>query len=230
MTNADRLPAANESLEFPVMLQSNGNKPALGIVERLTPTECVLRSLIEFTIGTHLGFELVVNGETLTKLGGTIAEVRESSPRRYYSLRLDKVAPGQADILDRAIAEIYARRSAVRTVRDGGALARSSVRVHVDFAVGYKLEGGSTGTGRAVDLSAGGMLMICEPLLPAGRALQLTFDLPNPDNPTGARRELVLGARIVAHKKTATGAWANNIAFSNLDPGVRADIAAFVGR
>jgi hypothetical protein len=230
MSASDRQPATNESLEFPVMVRAGSQAPVMGIVEQLTASECRLRSLVAFDIGSHLIFELIIHGGPLARLGGTVSEIRDEAPRRHYLLKLDKLGPGEGDVLDRALAEISARKSAARTVRDGGALARSSVRVNVDFAVGYVVEGGANGTGRAVDLSTGGILMVCEPLLPAGRTLKLTFDLPNADNPTGARRELSIGARIVNHRKTATGTWANNISFTNLDPGVRADIAAFVGR
>ncbi len=200
----------------------------MGIIERLSSGECYVRSLVSFDTGTHLEFELIVHGGAHAKVRGSITEVRDNPPRRHYVLQLDAGAPAQAEALERAIAELHARQSTARTVPDSGALARSSVRVNVDFPVGYALEGSGIGHGRAADLSAGGMLMVCEPLLTVGGTLEVSFALPEQSG--GTRRELTLQARIVAHQRTSTGTWANHLAFFHVDDAVRTEIAAFIGR
>jgi hypothetical protein len=216
------------SLEFPVMLHSPDKTPVMGIIEQLSVGECLVRSLVSFETGKRVEFELIVHGGAHSKLRGSIEEVRENPPRRHYNIRLDRLPSGDADALERVIAELHARQTTARTMQDGGALARASVRVHVDFQVGYALDDGTIGTGRAADLSTGGMLMVCDPLLKVGAGLEVTFDLP--DHPGAARRELVLKARIVAHQQTSAGKWANHLAFYGVDPTVRTEIAAFIGR
>jgi len=210
------------------MLHAGDRPPVMGIIERLSIDECYVRSLVPFENGMPLEFELIVHGGAHAKVTGSVSEARDNPPRRHYVLRLDRREPAEADALVRAIAELHARQSTARTVQGGGALARSSVRVHVDLPVGYALEGGGIGHGRAVDLSAGGMLMVCEPLLTVGGTLELSFALP--EAPGGTRRELTLQARIVAHQQTSTGTWANHLAFFHVDDSVRAEIAAFIGR
>jgi PilZ domain len=216
------------SLEFPVMLHSSGKTPVMGIIERLSPGECLVRSLVSFEAATRVDFELVVHGGARSRLRGAIEDVRENPPRRHYLIRLDRLPPGEADALERVIAELYARATTARTVQDGGALARASVRVHVDFPVGYALDDGAIGTGSAADLSTGGMLMVCDPLLKVGGGLEVTFRLP--EHAGGVSRELVVKSRIVAHQQTSTGKWANHLAFFGVDPAVRTEIAAFIGR
>jgi hypothetical protein len=169
-----------------------------------------------------------VHGGARSRLRGAIEDVRENPPRRHYLIRLDRLPPGEADALERVIAELYARATTARTVQDGGALARASVRVHVDFLVGYALDDGAIGTGSAADLSTGGMLMVCDPLLKVGGGLEVTFRLP--EHAGGVSRELVVKSRIVAHQQTSTGKWANHLAFFGVDPAVRTEIAAFIGR
>lgn len=200
----------------------------MGIIERLSPGECLVRSLVSFAAGTRVDFELIVHGGAHSKLRGAIEDVRENPPRRHYVIRLDRLPPVEADAFERVIAELNARATTARTVQDGGALARASVRVHVDFPVGYALDDGTIGTGRAADLSTGGMLMVCDPLLKVGSGIELTFQLP--EHAGSVQRELVVKSRIVAHQQTSTGKWANNVAFFGVDQAVRSELAAFIGR
>jgi len=218
----------NGSLELPVMLHSQTHPPVMGIVEALTPTESRVRSLIDFQLGAHLDFELLAHGGVHSKIAGKIAEKRENPPRHYYVIALERHDIVEADALERLIVELRERQSVHRLHAEGGALARASVRIHVDFPVGYAAEDGVIGTGRAVDLSAGGMLMVSEASLAVGATLELTFDLP--EHAAAARRELVINSRVVAHQRTQAGAWKYNCAFFHVDPTVRAEIAAFIGR
>lgn len=216
--------AVPASLEFPVMLHASGQQAVMGIIERLTRNECFIRSLVAFGPGTKLEFELIVHGGAHAKLRGSIVETLEKLPRRYYTLRLDTLPVAEADALDRIAAELHARQSGVKTAENSGALARSSVRAPVDFAVGYAVEGGGHGTGRAANISTGGMLIVNADPLTVGATLELSFML----EVRGQRREATTSARIVAHQQRPDGTWSIHLAFFRVDPSVKAEIEAYV--
>ncbi len=212
------------SLEFPVMLHF-GSSPAMGIVEQVNARECRVRALVDIPVGAPVTFAVNVRGAQV-QLRATVAHARANLPRRYFTLTLDPLPPADADTLARSIETLAARRSAAPTLPESGGLARATVRVPVDFAVEYVADDGTGGRGRAGDLSVGGMLMVCDPLLPVGGTLTIAFALPaSPGNPS---REGSVKARIVAHQRTSAGQWSNNLAFFGIDAALHAELARFI--
>lgn len=222
----DQPTLANDNpIEFPVMLHA-GSKPCMGIIERISTSECRIRSLVEFAPQTRVEFDIATRG-LRAKVRGTIVDAQTRPPRWYYAVQIESLPSGERETLARAIDELNARLHATHLASESGGLARASVRVPVNFPVEYVNEGGERGTGNAGDLSVGGMLMVCDPLLEIGKPLTLSFRLPATSGAEGSAMRI--SARIVAHQLTSDGRWSNNLAFTGVDPSIHADLTHFVG-
>jgi hypothetical protein len=181
----------------------------MGILEHLDASECRFRSLAEFAVGETVSFDYEIGGKIASVSGDVVSRVA-GGPRKNYVLKL------RAGSAPREHAKPPARAAVPSP------LVRSSIRVPVDFTLGFAHDSGLIGHGRATNVSEGGMHVIASAVLPVGATLELSFVLP------GGNVELVSEARIVAKQPSEDGRFAYNLAFVNLAANVHERVAAFV--
>ncbi len=212
------------SLECPTMVRGNNSTPTMAIVEHLAATACILRSVTLFDEGELLTFTLAVQGAPQVTVSGRVAERRTNGPRSRYALNLEPMEAGQREDIAQLTREATYRRLIGRPMPDvstENGLTRSSVRVPVDIPVRYEIKGQESGDGRATNLSAGGVLIVCAADLAVGSALHLAFSLSQ-ETPTHPK--IAIQARIVARQALQNGVYSYNLAFHGADPSVRSAI------
>lgn len=216
----DGAATVSRSLEAPTMLTVGDGPPVMAIVEELSMTHCRLRAIGLFSTGAGASFDVNVRGVPKFRLHGRISAVSEKPPRRVYTVLLER---DQADHANIRAAVDAGRRLAVEhahAVSDAPpGLVRSSVRVAVDIPLRYVTPNGATHTGRATNLSTGGMLLNSDDAIAVGTTIELQFALP------GTARGYRVSARIVAHQQSSPN---YNMAFFNIEPAARDAIARYV--
>jgi hypothetical protein len=197
------------------MLHVAGAPSVMVIVEHLKSSECRMRAITPFEIGTRVECAVTVYGAPTVPIQGTIATREQRGPRYIYTVSVQS-APGQIEAIAtlNATAQARARSGDVQTA---SALTRSSVRVPVNFELRYSLSGGMPRPARATNISTGGILMNCSDALKVGTALDLEI-------PLDAERIKISG-RIVAHQASSPN---YNIAFFEVKEETREKIARFV--
>ena len=208
------------SLESPTMIKVNeAGSPVMGIIEEVTSTQVRLRSMSTFKEGDTLSFDLTLRGAPKTPIKGRITSAGTSGTRKIYIISLKELAQEKQRTVGEAINA--AKTYHGRTHHDGeqlGGLTRSSVRVPIDVDVQFTHDG-VTDTGRATNISTGGLLMNFGKAIPVGTSVELSFTLP------GMSSELKAHARIIAHQQQTPN---YNVAFHSIEDAVRAAIAQYV--
>jgi len=223
-TRDGRVAHDGPSLECPTMVRGTNSTPTMAIVEHLAATTCILRSVTRFDEGELLTFTLSVQGAPQVTVSGRVAERSTNGPRSRYALNLEPMEAGQREDIAQLTREATYRRSIGQPMPDvstENGLTRSSVRVPVDIPVRYQIKGQESGDGRATNLSAGGVLIVCAADLAVGSALHLAFSL---SQETHGRPQIAIQARIVARQPLQNGLYSYNLAFHGADPSVRAAI------
>jgi hypothetical protein len=211
------------SLELPVMLALEGGRTVMCILEAYEPRECRFRALVELSLGARVQLVQIQMGSRAAaehggaavppSFAGIITERTATGPRKNYILKLD----GAPEAPPRIVAP-------PKPVFAPAPLVRSSLRVAVDFPLGYARDGGAIGHGRASNLSEGGIHVVAKDEFSVGTALELTFVLPGTSG-----REIVVNARVVARHPGAPGTERSyNMAFFGLERSAHERIAAYV--
>jgi hypothetical protein len=232
-TVAPRRPQASDAEPFRTLVRSRGISPANAMVELLTRTECVFRSVVLLDVESAVEFDSKgPDGETIVRRGKI--RTRTAIPPRFEYV-VDLQAPPAVDAGDGEPAEG----------------SRKAPRLDADFPVQYRTAKEGFRAAYAGNVSTGGMLMKCREVLTEGRMIELYFVLPSevlyvfPEKATvrtiagGWRRrripsklrrpfdEIVVQARIVHHRHIGEGTYAYGLSFSGLDRHSRDEIARF---
>ena len=200
------------------MVSANGASPVMGIVEDLNPKACRLRSINEFQIGDRVSFDFALRGAKKLELSGHVLMSTTDGTRRSYTIALDAIDP-DAIVVALDAAKRFAVAHPTHDPHTGNGLTRASARIPVDTELEYSIAGHQARTARATNVSTGGILLNTNDQISVGESLHLRFRLP------GADHEIALNARVVAHQHDSPN---YNMAFFNVDPQVREELAAFV--
>ena len=209
-------------MPFQTRVKTRGVAPANAIVDRISPTECVLRCVLLFDVNDPVEFEAQLPNRPPFAVRGTIRSRLPVPPRFEYTIALQ---PQETD------AGAKAEES----------LGRKHQRFEVEFSLQYRTakEGFRAAKGRNV--STGGLLMTCKEALVAGMFLELLFVLPsdvlavyNFKKPSERSKlikpfeDVVVQARVVHHRPMGAGLYAYGVNFVGLDRHDREEIARFV--
>ena len=213
----DHVRSAMESLEAPTMVKVGGASPVMAIVEHLSSGECRMRSINAFEAGERIQFTVALHGSQPIACYGVVASRTRNVPRYNYVISLETM-PDEASAIARAIDK--ARAHTAKPLPDphtGNGLTRASVRIPVDFEIGYTHAGSTRRFARATNISVGGVLMNGTDDLGVGASIELEI-------PLGGDR-VKLHGRVVAHQPMTPH---YNVAFHDVPPDVRDRIARFV--
>lgn len=208
---------------FQTQVKTRGVAPANAVVERMTPTECVLRCVLLFDVNAPVEFEAHLPDRPPFAVKGTIRSRTPVPPRFEYTIALQpQPAP--------AVVPVSAEE-----------LGRKHQRFEAEFTVQYRTakEGFRSAKGRNV--STGGLLMTCKEALVEGMFLELHFILPSEvlavysfKKPSQRAKlsqpfdDIVVQARVVHHRPLGTGQYAYGVNFVGLDKRDREQITRFV--
>jgi hypothetical protein len=212
----DSLAGVSASLEVPTMVVCNGKSPAMAIIEQLSRSQCIMRSVNTFDIGATVDFNAVIHGASPIELYGRVVSRTQNGPRYSYTISLDS-SPAIAAAIEHSVAVARARAGARADVQTGNGLTRASVRVPVNFPLRFSVQNGSSYDGRATNISTGGILMNTTESLAVGATLELHFLLG--DVPVSVH------GRIVAHQEATPN---YNIAFFDIRELVKETLARFI--
>jgi hypothetical protein len=201
----------------------------MAIIEQLTGSGCQMRSVNIFDIDSTVEFAIVIHGVSPIAAIGTVKTRSQNGARFIYHVVLD-TTPEISAAIERAVDVARARafsRDAASSVTPAArmhaaspppsGLTRLSVRVIVDFEVGFSVNGSGSFMGRATNISAGGMLMTTAQEMPVGAGLDLRFILG--DEPMSVK------GRIVAHPEKTNN---YNIAFFEMRDSAKQTLARFI--
>ena len=250
-------PKAPRSLEFPTTVSTRGIAPANCVIEHLTAAECRFRTVVLFEYGDVVEFPFSAAGGQRAIARGTVVARTQSGPRFIYRVRLDKMSPQEVDELARTMNANYQRQAqarsneaAIRKLPTTERLTRTTVRVVTQFAIIYRTPKEEYRQARAGDVSAGGLLMICNEALVEGEPVELKFTLPSdvletyPEETvaldvrkgtaTSLRndqrrpfQEMIVGARVVNHRPLGNRTYAYGLAFTCIDGFQHEEIARY---
>lgn len=246
------------SLEFATTVSSRGIAPANAIIERLSASECRLRTVVFFETSDVVEFRFGLPPAEKVYVRGTVVARTSKGPRFVYDLRLDRMSAKEIDELARRVAECQRRMAAARSHEETinklpttEQLIRSSVRVMATFPLQYRTPKAPAKQAKAGDVSMGGLLMTCSEILVPGTPVELRFTLPcdalaaypeetavidlkkgtvAPLRGGDQRRpfeEMVLGARVVAHRPLGNGMHAFGLAFTSINGYQREELARY---
>jgi hypothetical protein len=213
---------STSSLEIPVMLQRSGRESVMGIISEISAGQCRLRALIALESGERIEFVLHSVDHKELKLRGIVVGITSKPPRVVHDVALDEMPVEDRYALSGVVEHVAKQKPPAEFAKS--ALMRSSVRAPADFAVRFAGDSGEFHHGRAANISIGGLMMLSDREVAVGTTLGLRFSLA-----PGAT-EVTVKARVVARHPADRGKTAHNLAFFNLDPKVRSEIAAFVER
>ncbi len=206
------------SLECPTMVSVNGAPAVMGIIEELNPKVCRLRSINELQAGDRVKFDFTLRGANRLQLSGHVLTSTTDGTRHSYTIALDSIGPDAIAVaLDSA--KRFAASHATRDPHTGNGLTRSSARIPIDVELEYSIGGNPLRRARATNVSTGGILLNSTDHIAVGESLQVRFRLP------GSNHAVTVNARVVAHQPESPN---YNMAFFNIDPSVREELAAFV--
>jgi PilZ domain-containing protein len=208
---------------FQTQVKIRGVAPANAIVERITPTECVMRCVLLFDVNAPVEFEAHLPDQPPFAVRGRIRSRVPVPPRFEYTIALQpQEAPPAPEI---------------RTEEIG----RRHQRFEAEFSLQYRTskEGFRKAKGRNV--STGGLLMTCTESLVEGMFLELHFVLPSEVlavysfKPWWRRSKLrqpfediVVQARVIHQRSVGSGLYAYGVNFVGLSRHDRDQIARFV--
>lgn len=250
-------PKATRSLEFATTVSTRGIAPANCVIEHLTAAECRFRTVVLFEFGEVVEFPFQASNGQRAVARGTVVARGQSGPRFIYRVRLDKMSTQEVDELARTMNANYQRQAQARaheaTIRNlptTERLTRSTVRVVSQFPLIYRTPKEDYRQARAGDVSAGGLLMICNEALVEGEPIELKFTLPSdvlaayPEETAildirkgtvtpirnDQRRpfgEMIIGARVVNHRPLGNKTYAYGLAFTCIDGFQHEEIARY---
>lgn len=200
------------------MVSANGSSSVMGIIEDLNPKACRLRSINEFVIGDHVRFDFTLRGAKRLDLSGHVLMATQNGLRRSYTIALEST-DADAIVVALDAAQRFSAERPVHDVQAPSGLTRSSARIPIDAELEYCLAGKSPQKARATNVSVGGILLNSTENIAVGASLEVIFRLPGSDHDISAH------ARVVAHQQETPN---YNMAFFNVDPKVREELAAFV--
>lgn len=200
------------------MVSVNGASPVMGIIEELDPRTCRMRSINEIVAGDSVRFDFTLRGAQKLQLSGRVVNATQNGARRSYAIALDAM---NEDVVIAALdaAQRFAIARPVQDIQTGNGLTRSSARISIDQELVYTVGGKPPRTARATNVSTGGILLNSSDEIAVGANLMVRFRLP------GADHDITVNARVVAHQQETPN---YNMAFFNIDPKVREELAAFV--
>ena len=209
------------SIETPTMVSSNGTAPTMAIIEELTMTHARMRSITAFETGSEVEFDVTARGVPKLHLRGRITSGVKNGARYLYTVMLADVS---SQAMNLSVAIDAANRHAGESAHGFSSsappgLTRSSVRVPIDMPLRYHTGDSVMRSGRATNISTGGILLNSDDDLAVGTTIEMRFALPR------STRELVVSGRIVAHQRPTPN---YNMAFFNIDPAARDEIARYV--
>lgn len=210
--------AKTASLECPTMISANGSSAVMGIIEDLSPKACRFRSINEFVIGDRVKFDFTLRGANKLQLSGHVLTATQNGARRSYTIALD-AADADAIVIALDSAQRFAAARPTNDVQTGNGLTRSSARIPIDTELQYTIAGKPPHLARATNVSTGGILLNSKDGIAVGESLEIRLRLP------GADHDITVNARVVAHQQESPN---YNMAFFNVDPKVREELAAFV--
>jgi PilZ domain len=200
------------------MVSAKGAPAVMGIIEELNPKACRLRSINEFQIGDRVQFDFTLRGANKLQLSGHVLIVTENGNRRSYTIALDAV-DADAVVIALDASQRFAAARPVHDVQTGNGLTRASARIPIDVELQYSIAGKPPQFARATNVSTGGILLNSNDAIAVGTSIEVRFRLP------GADHDLKVHARVVAHQQESPN---YNMAFFNVDPEMREELAAFV--
>jgi hypothetical protein len=245
------------SLEFPTTVSTRGIAPANCVIEHLTAAECRFRTVVLFEYGEVVEFPFGAATAQRAIARGTVVARAQSGPRFIYRVQLDRMSTKEVDELARTMNVSYQRRAqarnheaAIRKLPTTERLTRSTVRVISQFPIVYRTPKEEYLRARAGDVSAGGLLMVCNEALVEGEPVELKFTLPSnvlavyPEETavldvrkgtvTSLRPEqrrpfveMIIGARVVNHRPLGNGRYAYGLAFTCIDGFQHEEIARY---
>lgn len=248
---------ATRSLEFPTTVSTRGIAPANCVIEHLTATECRFRTVVLFEFGEVVEFPFEASGGQRAVARGTVVARGQSGPRFIYRVRLDKMSTKEVDELARTMNANYQRQAqarsheaSIRNLPTTERLTRSTVRVVSQFPIIYRTPKEEYRQARAGDVSAGGLLMICNEALVEGEPIELKFTLPSDvlaaypeetaildmrkgtatplrSDQRRAFEEMTIGARVVNHRPLGNNTYAYGLAFTCIDGNQHEEIARY---
>jgi sulfate adenylyltransferase subunit 1 len=132
----------------------------------------------------------------LNDIGTVVVETQDPLPIEPY--RRNHVA-GSMIVVDASTHRTSGVLFVTKVRWDEPADGRADQRIPVDFKIAYRSSDGRTGTGRARDLSMGGLMLSADSAIAVGDSLELSLEIPagvvSPDSV-----ELKARARAVAHR------------------------------
>ena len=209
---------------FHTQVKTRGVAPANAVVDRITPTECVMRCVLLFDVNAPVEFEAHLPDQPPFSVHGRIRSRVPVPPRFEYTIALQ---PQQAP----------PKPIEIRVEE----LGRKHQRFDAQFSLQYRTakEGSRAAKGRNV--STGGLLMTCKETLVEGMFLDLHFVLPSevlavysflkPSLRSKLRQpfdDIVVQARVVHRRPIGGGLWAYGLNFVGLGRRDRDQIARFV--
>jgi hypothetical protein len=208
---------------FQTQVKTRGVAPANAIVERITPTECVMRCVLLFDVNDPVEFEAHLPDQAPFAVKGRIRSRVPVPPRFEYTIALQ---PEEAP-----------PRVAVRAED----LGRKHQRFEAEFTLQYRTskEGFRKAQGRNV--STGGLLMTCKEPVADGTFLELHFVLPSEvlavysfKKPSERSKlsqpfeDIVVQARVIHQRPVGNGQYAFGVNFIGLSREDRDQIERFV--
>jgi hypothetical protein len=208
---------------FHTQVKTRGVAPANAVVERITPTECVLRCVLLFDVNAPVEFEAHLPDRPPFAVRGTIRSRVAVPPRFEYTVALQpQETPAKGDVRPEE-------------------LGRKHQRFELEFSLQYRTAKEGFRSAKGCNVSTGGLLMSCKEALVEGMFLEMHFVLPSevlavysfrkPSQRSKLGRpfeDVVVQGRVVHHRPLGTGVYAYGVNFVHLDRRDRDQIARFV--
>lgn len=222
-----------QAIDEPVELRVAGIDTAIKAqIVDLSIDGCRVRCLVLIDRGRAVTFTWKRSTGVSLELKGSVVSRRSSTAGTgfEYGLRFDTLPEAQRDALARDITELQRRSALARSEQKAAPVdadvqdqRRGAFRASVTFPVTYRHESQAvTIAAKATDLSAGGLCLISKEPLAPGQLLELTFRLPFGET----NGETKLRARVVRRLPGTAGS--HGIAFLDLDPHTREELARFI--
>ncbi len=253
-----------QPVDLPVQLTVTGIRlPVNATIVNVSVIGCRLRSWIAIERDAKIAFDWPRGGVEL-RLTGTIAmrQASDEGAAFEYGIAFEGLVPAQADLLAREIHEAQ-RREALNRSMQAKALQlktadvnnrRTAYRAHAEFPLELTFEEPRKATikVRAIDISSGGLRVVCEKELTPNDEVTVRFRLPDEvlkifpagvqeeilNTPFGPRKhtrnrrrpfeEMRIRSRVAARLEDCDGKPAYGIAFVELEVYTREEIARFI--
>jgi hypothetical protein len=215
--------------------------PCPGVLARLSEEGAWLRAEIELESGKPIAVNWRARVDRQVRLTGQIVAVKPQpeSLVRDYGIRFVNLPRADADFLVREILDIDRRQKArperesfvAKQVAAQLGTKRAAYRVPVAFDVQYAQTGHARHTGKAANVSTGGIGFLTIETLEVGTVLEFWLDLPTTVLKPGERpfEKLHVKGRVVkAVRPDKKRPWEYGIAFFDEDSLVVAELRRYV--